>query len=209
MHIIPAFDQTDFTPIMNTASLIVPFFDHFFIASPALNSHGVALVRSLKTLYPSLSLMVDSQLVDYGKTNTELLIQSGADWCSVMAGAPKHVISSACTQAHAYNKKILLNLIDAPSMGQSSLEAKSLGVDALLMYKPDKAEEQLAFMDLWDMARNNTILPIFILSPATKTTIADISTLQPEGIIISKTITHAPDPAAEAAFFTRQYTKNS
>ena len=85
--------------------------------------------------------MADSKIVDRGNDATTLFVNAGADWVTVMAGTSRVVIHETCATAHSFGKRVLLDLLDAPAIGQSALEAKALGVDALLFHQPHDEKE--------------------------------------------------------------------
>ena len=131
-----------------------------------------------------------------------MLVQAGADWVTVMAGTGKEVIHSVSTTAHELHKSVMLDLLDACSLGQSALEAKSLGVNALLFHKPyEQKEDPLAFADKWEMVRGNTQLPIFVSAKINRTTIFNIINIKPDGIVVGKSIIDADNPFEEAKYF--------
>lgn len=196
-----AFDMTDLDQAIAIASEVEKQADMFRIGSLLLNNYGVWAIKRFKEVFPQKTLVVDAKILDHSKEAVALLINAGADWITVMAGAPKAVIHTACTIGHEMHKKIILDLLDANSLGQSALEAKSLGVDALMFHTAIDQEQQSSFLDRWEMVRGNTQLPIFISSHITKENVADILTLSPAAIIVGKAITHATSPIEEAIYF--------
>ena len=88
--------------------------------------------------------MADAKIIDRSKDAVTLFAQAGADWITVMAGAGPTTIHTACTVAHEQGKKIMLDLADASSLGQSALEAKSFGADALVFHKPSIEDQHIA-----------------------------------------------------------------
>ena len=95
----------------------------------------------------------------------------------------------------------MLDLLDASSVGQSALEAKNLGIDALLFHQPYDAAESLVFLEQWDMVKGNSAVPIFVSAKITKENINDIINIKPDGIIIGSSIVNAEDPQEAAEFF--------
>ena len=99
------------------------------------------------------------------------------------------------------NRKVMLDLIDAASPGQSALEAKSLGADAILFHQPHDADDKTLIADDWGMVKGNTDLPIYISAHIDRENINEIIAMEPYGLCIGKTISEANDPAAEVEFF--------
>jgi 3-keto-L-gulonate-6-phosphate decarboxylase len=108
----------------------------------------------------------------------------------------------ACVTAHDLGKKIMLDLVDANSIGQSAMEAKNLGVDCLLFHQAYD-EPETSILDKWDLIKGNSDLPIFIAAKIDRGTIEEYIQLRPDGIIIGRSITAAEDPVKEAEYFSK------
>lgn len=196
-----AFDMTDLDKAISIATEVEQYADILEVGSLLIYKHGDKAVRKFKEVFPHKQILADAKIVDRGKEAAILFAQAGADWITVMAGAGKNVIYAAASAAHDLNKKIMLNLNDSPSLGQSALEAKSFGADALLFHKPSDDDAQLTFADKWDMVKGNTQLPVFISASITRETIEEILLVNPTGIILGKSVTQSENPRAEIAYF--------
>lgn len=196
-----SFDITDLDSAIDLAKLVVEQCDIIEIGSLLLYKHGVSAVEKFRETFPKKTLLVDTKIIDRGKEAVSLMASAGADWVTVMAGTGKEVIHSAATMAHQKNVKVMLDLIDSSSPGQSALDAKNLGADALLFHQAYDEKDALILLDKWEMVRGNTTLPIFVSAKISRTTIVNLLNINPDGIIIGKSITDADDPAQEAAFY--------
>jgi 3-hexulose-6-phosphate synthase len=196
-----SFDIPDLEKVIAIAKEVEPSADSFEIGSLLLFKYGLAALEKFRKTFPEKVLLADAKIVDRGKPTVTLLASTGIDWITVMAGTNKNVIHSACTTAHELGKLVMLDLLDAASQGQSALEAKSMGVDALLVHRSHDEEDSLKFLDTWDMVRGNSNLPIYVSGKITRDIIDKIKAIKPDGLIIGKAITQADDPAAEAQFF--------
>lgn len=202
MKIQISFDTPDLEKAIVLAQEISPYADMFEIGTVLLLHHGVAAVELFRKNFPDKTLVADTKIVDRGKIVAELFAHAGINMITVMAGAGKEVIHATCTTAHNNSMRVMLDLLDSNSLGQSALEAKNLGADALLFHQAhDEDENAPSFFDKWDIVRGNTDLPIFISADIKRTTIDAFVAMKPEGIIIGSGITEADDPAQEAAFF--------
>lgn len=196
-----SFDMPDLNKALEIASKIQEYADILEIGTPLLHQYGAAAVVQFREKFPEKMLLADAKIVDRAKDAISIFTQADANWISVLSGADNEIIHAACTAAHQSGKKILLDLIDSTSIGQSALEAKNLGVDALLFHQPFDESESLMFSDKWGMVRNNTKLPIFISAHINQNNVEHIVTLKPDGIVVGKAIVEAENPAQEAAFF--------
>jgi 3-keto-L-gulonate-6-phosphate decarboxylase len=192
MKLHVSFDMADLAKAHSIAQQIAEHITTVHIGSLLLYSHGIEAIKSFKASFPHLEIIVDSKIIDRAKEATSIIMGAGADWTTVMAGAPKEIIHSACAAAHNENKNIFIDLLDSCSLGQSALEAQSMGGDALIFHGPYSNSSDPILIDNWNMVRNNTTLPIFI---ATSRSILDTAlNLNPDGVIVSKLITESENP---------------
>jgi 3-keto-L-gulonate-6-phosphate decarboxylase len=196
-----SFDSTDLEKSIDTALQIAHYADIIEIGSLLIYKYGIKAVETFRSNLQKKILLADIKIIDRGKEAASLALNAGSDWVTVMAGTSKEVIHSVCTEAHNLNKKVMLDLIDSCSSGQSALEAKSLGVDAILFHQAYDESQPLLFIEKWDMVRGNTELPIFVSGKIKRENIDQILEIKPDGIIISKSITHSENPIEEAKFY--------
>ncbi len=198
-----AFDLTDLEKALGIAVEVHEYADIIEVGSLLIYKYGDQAIRRFKEALPQKTILADAKIADRGKEATTIFVQAGADWVTVMAGTGRTVIHSVSATAHEMGKRVMLDLIDASSLGQSALEAKSLGVDALLFHRPANEDEQLTFLDRWDMVKGNTPLPVFVSAPVTRENIYELAAVKPSGIVIGTAITHADNPVEAAAFFNK------
>lgn len=198
-----SFDMVDLDKALKIASQVTQYASIIEIGTLLIFKYGVHSIEQFRKQFPNKILLADSKITDRSKEAVNLMAKAGADWITVMAGTSNDVIHSTCTAAHELNKKVMIDLMDACSLGQSALEAKSLGADALLFHKPYDDKDALLFLEKWDMVRGNTDLPVMISGRISREMIDKIVAINPNpnGIIIGKEITDAANPAQEALFF--------
>jgi 3-hexulose-6-phosphate synthase len=168
-----AFDTTDLSKALELANEVHEYADILEVGSLLIYKHGEQAVRSFKESFPHKTILADAKLVDKPKEATQLFAQAGADWLTVMAGTTRNVIHGVTQTAHELGKKVMLDLLDASSLGQSALEAKSLGIDAIIFHRPHTEDAQITLSERWDMVKGNTNLPIFIAAPASKDSVLE------------------------------------
>jgi len=162
------------------------YIDIIEIGSLLIYKYGEHSLQQFRETFPQKTILADMKIADRGKEAAKIAFQAGSDWVTVLAGTSRNVIHTVCTTAHDLGKKVMLDLIDASSFGQSALEAQSLGVDALLFHRSADEQAQEISLEQWDMVKGNTKLPVFIATSITRDTIHTILQLKPGGIIISK-----------------------
>ena len=204
MRLQISFDLEDLDKSLKIAEQVAEYADILEIGSILLYKYGIASIEKFGAKSPKKTILADTKIVDRGQDIVKLIGKTGTNWISVMAGADKSVIHSLCTASHDAGKKVMLDLLDTDFIGQSALEAKSLGIDALLFHKVYETGTSLMFQDKWELVKGNTALPIFISAKITRENIDKIVELKPDGIIVGKPITDSKNPKAEAKFFAEK-----
>ena len=199
-----AFELTDLDQSLKIGKQVSEQADIFEIGSLLIYKYGIKAIEKFRKTFPNKTILADTKIIDRGRDIMKLLEPSGVNWVTVMAGINKNVIHSLCSAAHDMNKKVMLDLLDTDSIGQSALEAKSLGADSLLFHKIYDESTALTFRDKWEMIKGNSSLPIFISAQINRENIDKIIEFQPAGIVIGKAICEADNPKAEASFFAEK-----
>jgi len=202
-----SFDLVDLDKALTIGTEVAQYADVIEVGTILIYRHGITAVSRFKETFPDKIILADTKIVDRGKEVVEIFADAGADWLTVMSGTSAQVIHATTTAAHNADVKVMLDLIDSASVGQSALEAKNLGADALLFHQPYSETESLVFLDKWDMIKGNSSLPIFVAAKINRANVDKIAALNPEGIIVGLSITEAEDSAREAAYFAELVNK--
>jgi 3-hexulose-6-phosphate synthase len=208
MKLQVSFDIFDLDKALTIAHEITDHVDIFEIGLSLIYKYGIHAVETFRKTFPDKDLLIDLKLIDRGYDSLPLFANAGADWVTVMAGASQNVIHATCNEASKRNVKVMIDLLDSTSLGQSALEAKNVGASALIFYQPYDEKEAVIFLDNWDMIRGNTNIPIFIAGKIKPTNVNDIIKVKPNGLIIGSSIVDAENPKNEAIFFKEICDKN-
>lgn len=201
MKLQVSFDITNLEDALQIATQVAPHCDVLEVGTLLIYHHGLESIRKFKQHFPNKVIFADTKIVDRGKQAAKLFSTVNTDWVTVVAGTSKNVIHAACTSAKSMGMKVMLDLLDTHALGQSAMEAKNLGIDALLFHEPSDEASTLMFLEKWDMVKGNTDLPIFVSAKISRMNIEEIIKLRPDGIIVGTNIVEAENPAAEAQFY--------
>ena len=202
-----SFDSLSLQDDIEIAKKIVHFADILEIGTLPILKYGAAAIEQFRAAFPQAVLFADTKIIDKGRDIASLFAQAGADWISVMAGTHKDVITGVCSKAHDMGKKVMLDMLDASSPGQKALEAKNLGVDAIMFHQCFTDNDSALFLEEWSMVQGNSSLPIFISvkafsdSSSSNNSIDTLKSLRPYALVIGSPITDAIDSISQAQFF--------
>lgn len=196
-----SFDLSDLDKAVTIAKEVANYAHVVEVGTILIHKYGIKSIETFRQALPNKIILADSKIADRGAETALIFARAGADWITVMAGTTNEVIYSTCNAAHKENLKVMLDLIDGTASGQSAMEAKNLGINALLFHQPHDEPESPALLDRWEMVRGNTTLPIFISAKIKRENIQKILSIRPDGLVIGKGITEAENPREEAQFF--------
>ncbi len=197
-----AFDILDLSSCLDIAKDIENFADSFQLRPSLLLKNGIHAIEQFKEKFPNKQLFVETQIVNYPQDIVPMCLKAGADWVSVMAGSSKQVIHGVSTFANQKNKFVILDLTDTNLIGQAAMDAKKLGVDAIMYHTICNTQTNFSIEE-WEDLKGNTNLPIFIDTHVDRSNIHFIMSLHPDVIIIGKSITQSSSPQEEASFYAQ------
>ena len=174
------------------------------VGSLLLFKDGVKAIQAFKTAFPNKEIFAEANLVEKTDLAVALMAQAGASYISVLAGTFNQSIKKAVEAANRLDVKIALNLLDSPSIGQTAMDAKTLGVHLLIMHQAPSPEEREHMQEEWRNVRDNTKLPIFITGKIDQTNLTEIIDLKPQGIMIGAAVTKAENPSRAAHMLREQ-----
>lgn len=204
-----SFDLTDLDKALEIALGVAPYASMLEVGSLLLYKYGVKAIEKFRETFEDKVILADAKIIDRGKEAAGIFAQAGADWITVMAGTQRGIIHAASSAAHDHNKKVMIDLMDSASPGQSALEAQSFGGDALLFYDEYDQSQTHVFKDKWEMVRGNSSLPIYVTGRVNRETFDTIIGIKPDGIIIGRAIIDAQNPIEEAQFFHEKITQQT
>jgi len=199
-----AFDLLDLQKCLDIAKSVEEYADSFEIRSSLIFKYGVHAIEEFRAHFPNKEIFVQTQIVDNGQSIIPMCINAGANWISVMAGTNKEVIHAAATLASQKNNFVILDLLDTHLIGQAAMDAKKLGIDAILYHNisdDDSQDENSSNVEEWNDLRGNSNLPIYIDNNINRKNINFIISLQPNTVVIGKSITLAENPVEEAQYY--------
>lgn len=199
LHI--TYNFSDMAQAIKIAGQTAEFADILGVGSLLLLKEGVKAVKTFKASFPNKEIFVEAKICEKGDESITMLAQAGANYISILAGAYHNTIKKAINAAKNYDVKIALDLLDAPSIGQSAMDAKTLGAHMLILHRPASEDELAELESEWENVRENTNLPIFITGKINQENISTLLDLRPQGIMIGAAITKADSPAKSAHYF--------
>lgn len=195
------YNLSDLAQAIKIAEQTAEFADILGVGSLLLFKEGVKAIKTFKAAFPNKEIFAEARISEKGEAAVTMMAQAGANYISLLAGTTHNTIKKAVTAAKIFDVKIALDLLDAPSLGQSAMDAKTLGINLLIVHRTLNPEESIDIGSEWQNVRDNTNLPIFITGKIDGATFKHILDLKPQGVMIGSAITKSDNPAKAAQFF--------
>lgn len=199
LHI--SYNFPDLEKALEVAEQTAEFADIIGIGSLLLFKEGIKAIKTFKSTFPNKELFVEAKIIEKAPDAISMMAQAGANYISVLAGALQTTIKKAVETAKTFDTKIALDLFDGQTNGQTAYDAKTIGVDIIVMNRlPNKIDEISGLQAEWLTVRENTKLPIFITGKIDKSNLQQIIDLRPQCVMIGAAITRASSPYQEAQY---------
>lgn len=196
-----SYDIINLSDAMTIAKKTYQFADILEIGTLLLYKEGVKAIEEFRKEFPDKEILVNAKISDRAEEAVTIFTKAGANIISVLAGTKNKTIHKAAQTAHSQKAKIILDLMDAYSLGQSAMDADKLGVDMILFPRSHDVAPETTVLDQLDSVKGNTKLPVLISGRINRNNVHQILNLKPNGIVIGSAITKSDDPEKEAEYF--------
>ena len=123
LHI--SYDFTDLEKALKIAHETSQYADILEVGTVLIYKNGANVVNTFKKEFPNKIILADAKLVDRVEQAVPLFCKNAADYITILAGTSHTIIQKAARLAHTFETKVMLDLLDAYSMGQSAKDAKA------------------------------------------------------------------------------------
>lgn len=196
-----SYNFTDLSQALNSAQKTAEFADIIEVGPLLIYKEGINAIKTFKAKFPRKILFANAKITEKANNAVELFANAGADMISILAGIPQGTIKKTVEAARIFNLDVIIDIFDMQTAGQIALDAKSLGLNAILLHQPPVPFDLYDYTSHWHSIQANTDLPLFITGNIDRTNINQIKNLKPYCIAIGSAITKAENQTTEAQFF--------
>lgn len=204
MKIQFTYNVPELSQALTIAKQTAEFADILGVGSLLIIKEGVRAIEAFKKEFPSKQIASEIRITEKADAAVALMASAGANIVTILGSTFTTTIKKAVDSAKRFGVSVGMDLIDAASLGQSAMDAKTLGVDFLIFHQDGDTEKTSSPVDVWADIKDNSNLPIFVTGKINQENIQEILAFKPSGIMIGAAITKAENPAKAAHFFRSQ-----
>jgi 3-hexulose-6-phosphate synthase len=195
------YNFSDLAQAIKIAEQTAEYADIIGVGSLLLFKEGTKAIKTFKAAFPNKDIFAETKIVEKADEAVTMMAQAGATYISVLAGTFNASLKKAVTTARRLEVKIALDLLDAPSMGQAAMDAKTLGADLLILHNAPHQDDTVDIDSVWHNVRDNTTVSIFVTGKIDLSNFQQVAALKPQGIMIGSPVTQAENPGQAAQLF--------
>ena len=104
------------------------------IGTPFMMMEGMKAIREIKKRFPNHEVLCDTKIMDAGGYETEIALDAGADYVTVLGITDTATIRACVEKAKAYDRQVVVDMICVPDMPQRIKILEDIGVDYLAVH---------------------------------------------------------------------------
>ena len=197
-----ALDYISLGPAVAMATTVAPHVDVIEVGTPLCKAAGIQAVREIRAVCPDKIILADLKTPDVGGLEAAMAFDAGADWMTVIGGAPMATVESALEVARQRGREVLMELTGVRDILAHAREWKQVGVQRMVYHR---GWDEQTFNREW--AEDDKVIIRQLIDMGFKVTVTGGITIEllpffrdlPVSVIIAGRAIHkAPDPAASA-----------
>ena len=190
-----AVDIADTQRVLDIAAQIHDVIDIYEVGTPVIMKEGNAPIRALKAAYPGLTVLADSKIMDGGALEAEDLCRAGADIITVLAVSDNTTVCEVIETAHAFGRRVLVDLMCVGDIPARSREVAEMGADYVCVHTGTDMQKsgRTPLKDLEEIVSAIESSKAAVAGGVKMSTLEQYKALRPGIIIAGGALYNAPD----------------
>lgn len=152
MRLQVALDEPNIETAIQIMYQIYKHVDIVEIGTPMILNNGMQPVKAIKRLFPDMTVLADTKIVDAGELEAKLAFQAGADIVTVMGFTNIETVQRVITTAKAFRKRVMVDMMCVEDTSSRAFEFVQMGADFICEHLAadvqDKSEPLTKMTDL-------------------------------------------------------------
>jgi len=196
-----ALDSLDYDVTVRLAQVAHRYVDIIEIGTPCLKVNGLALVKDLKSRFPTKQILVDLKTMDAGYYEAEPFFAAGADITTVLGTADLDTIKGVINVANKYGKCAQVDLINVIDKAACARAAAAAGAHIIGIHTgiDQQIAGQTPFADLASLLSLGLGVRVSVAGGIKHATVQDVVRAGANIIVVGGAITGSKDAGKAAS----------
>lgn len=188
-----AIDMVDTSIAVNMVAEIYDVIDIVEIGTPMIMLEGMKPVNFLREIYPNLTILADTKIIDGGDIEARYAFDAGADLVTVIGIAPDDTIQAVVKTAHEHDGLCVADMLCCTDMINRSIELMKIGVDYICLHtaKDEQNSKKAPLDDLFEVKKRLPEIKTAIAGGVNFKNIHSITKAHPDIVAVGSALTEA------------------
>lgn len=129
-----AIDLATTEKAVEMVSLIHDVIDIVEVGTPLIMREGMHPVRTLKAMFPGVTILADTKIVDGGDIEAGDAFDAGADIVTVLAVADDATLDAVVGAARKVGREVMADMICVPRQARRAADLDKMGIDYVCVH---------------------------------------------------------------------------
>ncbi|MEM7128396.1 MAG: 3-dehydro-L-gulonate-6-phosphate decarboxylase [Chloroflexota bacterium] len=142
-----ALDNRDLQSALSAVQSAHSAIDVIEVGTVLCVAEGMNAVRTMRTLYPSHTILADVRIIRAGGAIADMVFDAGANWVSVMGEAPLDTIKAALQKAQEYGGEVQIEMGEGWTMDHARQWAQ-MSIEQVIFHRSHEADQEVD--EMWN-----------------------------------------------------------
>ncbi len=194
MRLQVALDEPNIETAIQMMYQMFQHVDIIEIGTPMILNNGLEPVKTIKKLFPDMTVLADTKIVDAGELEAKLAFQAGADIVTVMGFTNIETVQRVISTAKAFRKCVMVDMMCVEAVSSKALEFVQMGADFVCEHlAADVQGKGEPLSKMMDLIKSVGAEHCAVAGGLNYSNIRNIVPFQPAIVIVGKGITGESD----------------
>jgi 3-hexulose-6-phosphate synthase len=191
-----ALDLIEMDRAIELIQKISPCIDIIEAGTSFVLRYGMQAVARLRECFPDLQILCDGKIMDAGQDETNMMLDAGAEWVTVMACTDKATIRDCVLAAHSRHARVMADMLCVEDFQAMVEKLEDCDVDCIAVHVgvDQQAMGQTPLNALRELRACEPHCMVAVAGGISPITASDYLTLNPDILIVGAGILNSESP---------------
>ena len=173
------------------------YVDIIEIGTPFIMEEGMKAVQTIKEIFPELTILADTKIVDGARIETGSAVKAGADIITVLGVSEDATIKDSIDEAHKNGARVLVDMIAVKNLEERAAQIEEMGADFICVHNGYDTQNTVEspLDELIRVKKTVADCMVAVAGGIKLSTLPEIVKEEPDLVVVGGAITKSSDPA--------------